>query len=48
MLEVLPWNTSGALTIFPPNAAPIAWCPRHTPRIGTVEDLISSTDIPAA
>jgi len=23
-----------ARTTLPPNAAPIAWCPRHTPRIG--------------
>ena len=34
--------------IFPPKAAPIAWCPKQTPRIGTSEDLMSSTDIPAS
>ena len=42
--------TIGARTTVAPKAAPIAWCPRHTPRIGTCSrKLLDERDeIPAS
>src|SRR6476620_4980259 len=36
MVDVLPCIGTPARTTAPPNTAPIAWWPRHTPRIGVV------------
>ncbi len=40
----------GARTTAAPNAWPIAWCPRHTPRIGTLPPSWrnSCSDTPAS
>ena len=35
IIAVLPCTGTGARTTRPPNAAPIAWWPRHTPSTGT-------------
>ena len=42
--------TARAWTIFPPNAWPIDWWPRHTPRIGILpaKRWIAGTEIPAS
>ncbi len=34
MAEVLPCMRVGATTIRPPYTSPMAWWPRHTPRMG--------------
>ena len=36
--------------MVPPKAAPMAWCPRHTPRIGSLpaKARIAGTDTPAS
>ena len=48
--DVLPCITRSARTTSPPYASPIAWCPRHTPRIGIVlpHRRITSTVMPAS
>ena len=48
--ETLPCIGSGARTTVPPNAWPIAWCPRHTPSSGTrpAAAAIRSRQIPAS
>ena len=51
MREVLPCMTRSARTTLPPNAWPIAWWPRHTPRIGTLPGealAISRSEMPAS
>ena len=39
-----------ACTMRPPNAWPMLWCPRHTPRIGIspAKRWISGTEMPAS
>jgi hypothetical protein len=46
----LPCICTCARTTWPPSAAPIAWCPRHTPRMGSLPAKwrIASTQIPAS
>ena len=33
---------------MPPNAAPIDWCPKQTPSIGTDDAFIKSIEMPAS
>ena len=49
MGEVFPCMTRSARTMSPPNAAPIAWWPRQTPRMGVtpVKRRITGTEMPA-
>ena len=49
MRLVLPCTGSRPRTTRAPKAWPIAWCPRHTPRIGTrpASPRIASTEMPA-
>ena len=48
--EILPCITRCARTMRPPNACPMAWWPRHTPRIGIcpAKRWISGTEMPAS
>jgi hypothetical protein len=48
MREVLPCITLPARTTLPPNAWPIAWWPRQTPRIGAFTRAIASRLMPAS
>jgi hypothetical protein len=47
--EVFPCSSSGARSTIPPYTAPNAWCPRHTPKIGSVPaySSISFMQMPA-
>jgi len=46
----LPCISRAARTTLPPSAAPIAWWPRQTPRIGSLpaNSLIAATQTPAS
>jgi hypothetical protein len=47
-LEVLPCMTCLARMTLPPNASPMAWWPRHTPRIGFAGEVLEqATEMPA-
>ena len=48
--EVFPCMSAWAWTIRPPNACPMHWCPRQTPRMGirSSNARIASREIPAS
>src|SRR6218665_2164201 len=50
MTLVLPCINCRARTMVPPNAAPMLWWPRHTPRIGSLPAKcpIAGTEMPAS